>query len=151
MEATAGFRCCSIFGALGPPRLITGVGRDLMHRDSPIEAEGRHQEFLRSAISNRTMWALQNGRGWAQWSDENAEEPILPLWSEREPAAKCAEECFPEFHPVRVGLEILPPEYLPDLQKRGVWVGTNLTSEMTGIDTHVVNGLQEQLSFGLRE
>jgi hypothetical protein len=68
-----------------------------------------------------------------------------------EPAAKCAEECFPEFHPVRVGLEILPPEYLPDLQKRGVWVGTNLTSEMTGIDTHVVNGLQEQLSFGLRE
>jgi hypothetical protein len=105
-----------------------------MHRDSPTEAEARHQEFLRSAISHRTVWSLQNEIGWAQWGDEDADEPIVPLWSEREAAAKCAAECFPEYRPTPIGLEILLTEWLPDLQKRGVWVGTNLTPEMTGID-----------------
>jgi hypothetical protein len=105
-----------------------------MDPDLPTEAEARHQEFLCSALSHRTVWSLQNDMGWAHWSDENAVEPILPLWSEHEAAARCAKECFPEYHPVSIGLEILLTEFLPELQKRGIWVGTNLTSEMTGID-----------------
>jgi hypothetical protein len=105
-----------------------------MHGDSPTDAEARHQEFLRSAVSHRAVWSLHNDTGWAQWKDDDADEPIFPLWAEREVAAKCAAECFHEYHPVPIGLEILLTEFLPDLQKRGVWVGTNLTQEMTGID-----------------
>ena len=66
------------------------------------------------------------GRGGCR---EDADEPILPLWSEREAAAKCAAESFHEYRPVPIGLEVFLAEVLPDMQRRGVWVGTNLTSE----------------------
>jgi hypothetical protein len=123
-----------MLGDLAGASLSSDVRSDLMHRDTPTEAEARHQEFLRSAISHRTVWSLKNDIGWAQWEDAHAVEPIVPLWSEQEAAAKCAAECFPEYRPAPIGLEILLTEWLPELQRRGVWVGTNLTPEMTGID-----------------
>jgi hypothetical protein len=105
-----------------------------MHNDSPPEAEARHQEFLRSAISHRSVWALRNERGWANWRDNPGEETILPLWTDREAAIACGLEQFLGYHPEIIGLESLLLDWLPILKSRGIWVGTNLTPQMTGID-----------------
>jgi len=105
-----------------------------MDIDSPTQAEQRYEHFVSSTLSQRAVWALKKDGGFACWQDDEADTPIVPLWSEHEAAAACAALTFPGYIPNRVELESLVAGLLPDFETRGVWVGTNLTAQMTGID-----------------
>jgi len=110
------------------------VRRDCMDTDSPIQAEDRHEHFIRSTVSDGAVWALKNDVGLANWSDDDAQPSIVPLWSERESAVECAAAKFQGYLPERLDLEFLIATLLPELEGNGLWVGTNLTPQMTGVD-----------------
>jgi hypothetical protein len=68
------------------------------------------------------VWSLQNEAGFATWSDEEAEEPIVPLWSDRDVAGDCASTCFPGYQPESISLDTLLGTLLPQLEDRGFWL-----------------------------
>ncbi len=104
-----------------------------MTKDTPDQAEVRHQLFLSSTAGNHAAWGLKQGDGWATWSTVEGDR-ILPLWSERSGAEFCAEVTFPGYSIEHISLETLLDEMLPTLAELEFWIGTNLTSEMMGID-----------------
>jgi len=121
-----------------------------MDTDSPAQAQKRHERFIRSTVSDRAVWALKNDLGLATWSDEEAEPPIVPLWSDRESAVTCAAASFQGYLPERLDLEFLITTLLPRLERDGLWVSTNPTAQMTGVDVPA-RKLREELNQKLAE
>ena len=103
-----------------------------MAEDTPAKAEVRHQLFLSLMTKNQAAWGLKKGDGWTNYSNES--DTVLPLWSELSEAEKCAELMFSGYSPECISLESLLNELLPALAKLGVWIGTNLSSDLTGIE-----------------
>jgi hypothetical protein len=121
-----------------------------MGTDSPAQAQERHERFIRSTLSHRAVWALKNDVGLATWSDDEAESPIVPLWSDRESAVTCAAASFQRYSPERFALEFLMMSLLPELEKNGLWVSTNPTAQMTGVDVPA-GRLREEINQKLAE
>jgi hypothetical protein len=126
------------------------VRRNCMDTDSPAQAQERHERFIRSTVSQRAAWALKNDVGLATWSDDEAESGIVPLWSDRESAVVCAAASFQGYSPESFDLEFLMVTLLPELEKNGLWVSTNPTAQMTGVDVPAER-LREEITHKLAE
>ncbi len=104
-----------------------------MNNDTPTKAESRHQLFLEHIRNSGFVWGLTYDGGWANWSSEEGEK-LIPLWSDKSAADKCAQAMFKGYSVERIEQDFLLRELLPHLAELDIWVGTNLTSGLEGID-----------------
>jgi len=79
------------------------------------------------------LWALSNLDGWANWSDDE-NESIFPVWSEEKDAQLCAGTTFHDYRPTELSLSEFVAEFIPELAAENMFIGINLSDEMTGID-----------------
>jgi uncharacterized protein DUF2750 len=84
-----------------------------------------------SVANSRSLWALRNAEGWANWSDEDGS--IFPVWDAMATAKACAEKTFPGYQPAEVDLESFLETILPALSEQEIFVGVNLNPDMTGV------------------
>ena len=99
--------------------------------DTPMDAEARYEAFVRNITGSKSLWALRNSEGWANWADDDGS--VFPVWDAFESALECSKETFPGYQPEQLGLDSFLDDILPALRERKIFVGVNLTPEMTGV------------------
>jgi hypothetical protein len=106
-----------------------------MSPDAPSNAKERASLFLTQVTRSRTVWGLRNkAGGLATWAFEESEETLIPFWSGKEEARLCAEVSFPDYTAFEMSVEYFTGSVLPQLAKKGILVGVNLSDKMGGVD-----------------
>ncbi len=109
----------------------------MMVQDTPAAANERYEIFLVEVAVTKLVWGLRNDVGCANRSTTS--EPVAPFWSDRDAAQRCAQETFPGYEPEEIPLEEFVQDFLPELERLGLWVGVNPSPTMTGIEVPPVH------------
>lgn len=97
--------------------------------DTPMAANTREERFFAEVGRSATIWVLQNGDGWLNWSEEGV--LCIPLWSQSDDAKGCA-AAPADYQPAGVGVADFVQHYLPQLASRGAWFAINPTPDLAG-------------------
>lgn len=115
--------------------------------DTPGAASERYEIFLVEVVVTKVVWGLRNDVGWANRSTTS--EPVAPFWSDREAAQRCAQETFPGYEPEEIPLQEFVEDWVPELERLGLWVGVNLSPAMAGIEvppSHLARALMQTVT-----
>ena len=117
--------------------------------DLKIAAIERHQQFVRRSVSSGVVWVLQlkdPPHTWAtstfSFEDEGGEEaeaPVVPVWSDRAYAKRCAKGPWSVYEPRSIPLVQFVDCVLKDMHEKEVLVGTNWSGDLIGDDTSAVD------------
>ncbi len=121
--------------------------------DLTVASTERHERFIRRTVEAGQVWVLQhteNPDSWAtsscSFADEDGEEievPIVPFWSDRAYAARCARGPWAIYEPRSIPLEDFIECVLQDMDEQDVMVGTNWNGDLVGHDMEAIDLAQE--------
>ena len=103
-----------------------------MQFDTPEEAERRYSQFLSEARATGRVWGLQQLGGWAVYRQDDI--ALVPFWSAQAGADKAAQVSFIGYVSTELDLGKFIDSVLPELARRGLFVGINLRADLAGID-----------------
>jgi hypothetical protein len=128
--------------------------------DLTVASTERHQRFVQRAIESGQVWVLQhteNPDSWATSScsfvDDDGQEvsvPIVPFWSDRAYAARCAKGPWSVYEPRAIPLGDFIERVLQDMHHKDVMVGTNWNGDLVGHDMEAID-LAQELSVALEK
>lgn len=110
--------------------------------DNSIKATEQHERFVARVVESGDVWGLMTAdEGWASApSNDDEREPggeertVLPFWSDRSGAARCAQDEWAEYEPTAIELAVFLTEWLPGLAGDGFLVGTNWDGHLIGAE-----------------
>jgi hypothetical protein len=112
--------------------------------DAPADAKERASIFLTAVTQKLPVFGLRNdGGGLATWRFDDSGETLIPFWSDKETAGKCAETNFPDYQVFEMTSQYFTESVLPQLQTQNILVGVNLSDKMGGVDLPANDLLQE--------
>ncbi len=115
-----------------------------MGLDTPDGGKERASLFLVQVTHGGTVWGLRNeAGGLATWSYDESGETLIPFWSGKDEARICGEANFPAYKAFEMTLEYFTGSVLPQLAKKGILVGVNLSDKMGGVDLPAENLIAE--------
>jgi hypothetical protein len=103
----------------------------------------QHNRFLERVIASGEVWGLTNDEGWCiapstqddvDEEDEEKLRAVLPFWSDRAYAARCAKEEWSSYEPTAIPLEHFLSNWLPLIAENGDLVGTNWNAHLIGAE-----------------
>ena len=103
-------------------------------RDTSL-LQKNHQLFVSRVVKTKCVWGLKSMEGWPfAWSNQIRDLKILPFWSDRERARRCARLEWAEYKPVAIQLDEFMKQWLPGLAEDGTLVGTNWSADLAGTE-----------------
>ena len=113
--------------------------------DLSVASNERHERFIQRSVASGAVWVLQlkeEPHSWATSSGEFEDQetgeietvPIVPFWSDRAYASRCARDKWAVYEPVSIPLEDFIEYVLQDMHHKGVLVGTNWSGSLVGHD-----------------
>jgi hypothetical protein len=121
----------------------------------------QHQRFVERVVKNGEVWGLSNAEGWcvapsnydddgnADPDDEDVRAAVLPFWSDRAYAGRCAKEEWADYEPTPIPLEQFLENWLPLIAENGDLVGTNWNAHLIGAEVDALDlkaELEERIS-----
>lgn len=103
-----------------------------MTHDSPELANQRYDKFINEVTKTKIVYGLKKDDGWANHSDEDSS--LVLFWSEWDSAKLCLNSVFTDYQIVEIPLNDFIEDILPLINDHDLWIGVNLTEDMTGID-----------------
>jgi hypothetical protein len=110
--------------------------------DSTWSSRERHRQFLHDAVANAEVWVLAHADDADSWATcevavvgadgLSVDRPVVPVWSSREAAQRCAKDPWTHYAAQRLGLDEFIELALQGLHEQGVLVGTNWNAELVG-------------------
>lgn len=116
-----------------------------MSLDLEASVQERHERFVERVAASGEVWGLRNDDGWCctpsneedeeDLDDEEAEGlMVIPFWSDRAYAQRCAIEEWSIYTPTAIPLELFLEEWLPGMDEQGDLAGTNWNAELVGLE-----------------
>lgn len=103
--------------------------------DLQIAVQERHERFVRVVTETREVWGLQSEEGWCTSPSHGARTEgctVLPFWSARAYAARCAEDEWARYEPGAIPLFEFVIAWLTGMAADGKLVGTNWSRHLVG-------------------
>lgn len=100
-----------------------------------LEADSlaRHERFLAEVLEAELVWGLRSDAGWANCpSNSSPGQTVMPFWSKRAGALRCASEDWDRYRPESIPLFEFMIAWLSGMEGEGVLVGTNWNRELIG-------------------
>lgn len=127
--------------------------------DLTISSIERHQRFIRRVVASGEVWVLQLPDDSGSWAtshgtfineDDGTEVdvPIVPFWSDRAYAARCATGPWSVYRPRAITLDDFIGCVLQDMHRKDVMAGTNWNGDFVGHDMDSID-LARELSDAL--
>lgn len=109
-------------------------------------AKEQHDRFVEHVRASGLVWGLRSAEGWAMApsNDEDEDADVIPFWSDRAYAARCAADEWEEYAPESIPLEAFLEAWLPGMSEEGTLVGTNWNAQLTGAEVDPLE-LREEL------
>ena len=110
-------------------------------------AKEQHNRFVERVRASGLVWGLRSADGWAMApsNDEDEDGDVIPFWSDRAYAARCAVDEWAEYEPESIPLEAFLEAWLPGMSEDGTLVGTNWNAQLTGAEVDPMD-LREELT-----
>ena len=108
-------------------------------------AKEQHDRFVQRVRTNGLVWGLRSADGWAMApsNDDDEDADVIPFWSDRAYAARCAVDEWAEYAPESIPLEAFIEAWLPGMSEEGTLVGTNWNAQLTGAEVDPMDLLAE--------
>jgi hypothetical protein len=104
--------------------------------DLKITSLEQHERFITRVVRSGTVWGLKGTGGWATAGSTEVEGAgVMPFWSDRAYANRCAKEVWAGYEPMPISLSSFLAQWLPGMAKDGFRVGTNWNGEFIGKET----------------
>ena len=118
--------------------------------NSSIAAKEQHNRFVERVRASGLVWGLQSPDGWAMApsNDEDEDADVIPFWSDRAYAARCAVDEWAVYSPESIPLEAFLEAWLPGMAEEGTLVGTNWNAQLTGTEVDPLDLREELLAPG---
>ncbi len=120
----------------------------MIELDLEATAREQHARFVRRVREARIVWALRSEAGWCTSpSLDHADRSVIPFWSDRAYAARCAKDEWAEYEPAEISLERFVEAWLPGMHRDGYLVGTNWSGNLTGLEVEpaeLISALSQQ-------
>lgn len=114
----------------------------------------RYELFVLRVVRSGEVWALEGERGWcvapSVEDDSDPETGVMPFWSERAWARRCAQERWSRYRPRPIPLHAFLSEWLPAMARDGLRAGTDWSSELFGLEIEPMR-LKEEVELRLAE
>lgn len=121
--------------------------------DLTVASDERHARFLRRAVESGEVWVLERSDEPGSWAtsscamlDEHEEEidvPVVPVWSDRAYAQRCAKDAWAGYVPRAIPLDRFVEGVLRDMHEKDVMVGTNWNGDLIGHDLEPIELAQQ--------
>jgi len=118
-----------------------------------LEADSlaRHERFVTEALESEQVWGLRSEAGWANSrSNSSPGRVVMPFWSQRAGALRCACDGWEHYEPASVHLFEFMIAWLHGMEGAGELVGTNWNRQLIGheiepkaLDTILLQGLPD--------
>lgn len=128
--------------------------------DLTIASDERHARFIERVIASGEVWVLAHREEAGSWAtsscamvdedDAEIEVPIVPFWSDRAYAQRCAKDLWVDYVPQAVPLDLFLEGVLRDMHDKGVMVGTNWNGDLVGHEAEAID-LAQELYAALQE
>lgn len=93
----------------------------------------RHEQFLLRVVQAGMVWGLKGPNGFtSSGSNEVEDTQIIPFWSDRAYAKRCAQEDWAHMVPTPIPLTEFLSAWLPGMHGDGVLAGTNWNAQLIG-------------------
>ena len=100
-----------------------------------MTAREQHDRFVRRVRGTGVVWGLRSAAGWSQsQSHDHDGRAVMPFWSDRAYAARCATGEWAGYEPTEIALADFLGAWLPGLQRDGYVVGTNWNGHLVGLE-----------------
>lgn len=122
------------------PRQFTSV--------SVLDGNARVQHFVARVADWEQVWSLKAESGWASAGDESG-RALFPVWPHPDYAQACASGDWAGFYPEAVEVHDFIRNWLPGLDKDGLWVAVFPTPAMQGVPLApftLCQAIEEELS-----
>ena len=116
-------------------------------------ANEQHQRFVTRVVAGREVWGLKSDNGWCTApSNHQADRLVMPFWSHRAYAARCAKAEWDCYEPTQIPLELFLLRWLPGMHRDLLLVGTNWDANLCGdeVEAQVLNAEIERASLAAR-
>lgn len=101
--------------------------------DLAISSRERYDRFVRRVRARGEVWGLESPDGWAVSPSNLASlRSVMPFWSDRAYAARCASAEWSEYRPSAIPLTQFVDTWLPGMVRDGILVGTNWNVDLIG-------------------
>jgi hypothetical protein len=121
--------------------------------DLTIASDERHARFIERALASGEVWVLSHRDEAGSWAtsscamldeeDEEIDVPIVPFWSDRAYAQRCAKDAWADYVPQSLPLAAFIEAVLRDMHEKGVMVGTNWNGDLVGHEAEAIELAQE--------
>jgi hypothetical protein len=107
---------------------------DLSMLDTTKASGERHNSFLSRVTDTGLVWGLQSNDGWcvSPSNDDTTPASVMPFWSDRAYAARCAVREWANYAPASISLDEFLNVWLPGMSEDGFLVGTNWNGYLVG-------------------
>lgn len=94
------------------------------------------ERFLRRVRDSRAAWGLRNPHGdWAVVpSNQSQNARVIPFWSDRPYAMRCAKAEWADYQPTQISLAVFLEAWLPGMCSDGLLVGLNWEPNLCGVE-----------------
>jgi hypothetical protein len=108
-------------------------------------AHEAHRRFIERAVAAACVWGLHREDGWAV-ADSNRDEgrSVMPFWSDAAYARRCIHGAWMDYAPTRIPLDKFLAVWLPGLDQKGHFVGTNWDQSACGVEVYPL-ALKQQI------
>lgn len=111
-------------------------------------AKQRHQRFVERVVLSRIVWGLKDAQSWASTvstADATHGREVIPFWSDRALASDCAKECWANYEPAQIPLDVFIQRWLPRMALERCLAGTNWNAQLNGHELEP-DGLRDELA-----
>tara|TARA_R110002072_G_scaffold207846_1_gene365315 strand:+ start:47 stop:457 length:411 start_codon:yes stop_codon:yes gene_type:complete len=92
-----------------------------------------HERFVAQVLESELVWGLRSEAGWANCPSNSAPgSSVMPFWSKRAGALRCASDGWERYHPESIPLFEFMIAWLYGMEGEGVIVGTNWNRQLIG-------------------
>ena len=114
-------------------------------------AEDNHRRFIQRAVRSGAVWGLKSeDETWVvSPSNHDEDRRVMPFWSDEAYARRCRKGPWMEFLPTAIPLDLFLEKWLPGLDQRGEFVGTNWDGNLCGMEVYPL-ALKQQLEEALQ-
>lgn len=127
--------------------MIVGISQKQIEAILSLPPPKRYSHFVKKVVGWQKVWALFDD-GWAM-SETDEDEPVFPLWPEKEYAELCISGDWENYKPVAIELGEMLDSLIPMLRERKILPGVFFTLSGGSINVTVdtlEKDLREELS-----